>query len=298
MGYSMKTFVFKTIGDFELKADVYSPMEEGRHPAVLWLHGGALILGGRDDIPAEQADFYTRHGYTVVSPDYRLAPETRLDGIIEDIMDVYGWIRKEGPGLFALDPGHIFVAGHSAGGYLALTAGHYMEPRPRALVSFYGYGDIAGAWLNRPDPFYGTIAPVPENQARSSVQYGGQPVVCGGIERYKYYMFCRQNGLWTREVTGMDAKLHEEQITRYCPIAHISKDYPPALLLHGDMDTDVPYAQSVLMAYKLLQNGVDHELLVVRGGGHAFDVSDHPSDAQDGDSDPFRAVLGFLRKHS
>ena len=43
---------------------------------------------------------------------------------------------------------------HSAGGYLTLMAGFCLKPRPQALVAFYGYGDIAGPWYSRPDPFY------------------------------------------------------------------------------------------------------------------------------------------------
>ena len=46
------------------------------------------------------------------------------------------------------------MIGHSAGGYLTLASGFLFRPRPRAPVSFYGYGDIAGAWYSRPDPFY------------------------------------------------------------------------------------------------------------------------------------------------
>jgi acetyl esterase/lipase len=56
--------------------------------------------------------------------------------------------------IFTLMSNHYAVVGHSAGGYLALMAGFVLNPTPRAVVSFYGYGDIAGAWYSRPDSFY------------------------------------------------------------------------------------------------------------------------------------------------
>ena len=50
---------------------------------------------------------------------------------------------------------------------MALMAGFVLKPRPKALVSFYGYGDIAGEWYSRPDPFYNRQAPVPKEEALS-----------------------------------------------------------------------------------------------------------------------------------
>ena len=96
---------------------------------------------------------YLDAGYAIVSIDYRLAPQVKLNQILEDIDDAYRWVRTEGPRLFRIDPNRIAVVGHSAGGYLALMAGFRLTPRPAAVVSFYGYGDIAGAWYSRPTRF-------------------------------------------------------------------------------------------------------------------------------------------------
>ena len=53
-------------------------------------------------------------------------------------------MREKGPDLFQADPHRIAVIGRSPGGYLTLMAGFCLNPRPQALVAFYGYGDIAG----------------------------------------------------------------------------------------------------------------------------------------------------------
>jgi len=87
--------------------------------------------------------------YTIISIDYRLAPQAKLSQILQDLDDAYRWVRGEGPKLFRIDPNRIAVVGHSAGGYLALTSGFRLNPRPTAVVSFYGYGDIAAEWYSR-----------------------------------------------------------------------------------------------------------------------------------------------------
>ena len=89
--------------------------------------------------------------------------------IIEDLDEAYRWVRVDGPRLFRIDPNRIAVVGHSAGGYLALMAGFRLNPRPAALVSFYGYGDITAEWYSRPDPFYNRQPAVSKEEAYQAV---------------------------------------------------------------------------------------------------------------------------------
>ena len=127
-------------------------------PSSCGFTAGRLIVGSRDVLDfaplREQLNRYLKAGYTVVSIDYRLAPETKLDGIIEDLKDAFKWVRAKGPAEFRIDPDRLAVVGGSAGGYLTLMSGFCVEPRPKALVSFYGYGDIIGDWNKRPDKHY------------------------------------------------------------------------------------------------------------------------------------------------
>ena len=89
---------------------------------LLWIHGGALVFGDRGMLPLEQRERYLRAGLAVVSIDYRLAPETKLAGILEDLDAAHAWLRRDGPSL-DLDPARLVVVGHSAGGYLGLMTG-------------------------------------------------------------------------------------------------------------------------------------------------------------------------------
>ena len=52
----------------------------------------------------------------IISIDYRLAPQAKLQQIIQDLQDAYQWVRADGPKLFRIDPNRIAVVGHSAGG--------------------------------------------------------------------------------------------------------------------------------------------------------------------------------------
>jgi len=288
-----QTYIFKVVENCEIQADVYAAPGDAAHPVVVWIHGGALISGHRSGIGPARVDRYVGAGYTVVSIDYRLAPETKAKEIIGDLKDAFRWVREKGPQLFHIDPDRIGVVGHSAGGYLALVAGFCVVPRPKALVSLYGYGDIAGPWYSRPDSFYCSQPAVPKEEAYSVV--GGPVISCAAGEhnRGRFYLYCRQHGLWPKEVTGHDPDPEPEAFDPLCPIRNVTEDYPPTLLLHGDQDTDVPYEQSVMMAEELSRAGVEHELITIPSGGHGFDARrDDPVVVE-----AFDRVMHFLEKH-
>jgi acetyl esterase/lipase len=265
-----KTYVYKVADDCKIELDVYAGEGPGKRPVLIWIHGGALISGSRAGVPRDLRGLADGPGYAVVSIDYRLAPNTKLPAIIEDIQDAHRWVRAEGPRLFGADPDRVVVAGGSAGGYLTLMSGFRFDPRPRALVSYYGYGDIVAPWYSRPDPFYLKQPHVPKEEAYEAVS--GPPVSSPpqGNKRGRFYLYCRQQGIWPKEVAGHDPDTENAWFDPYCPIRNVSRAYPPTLLIHGTEDTDVPYAQSKEMAAKLAEVGVEHELLTVPGAGHGL----------------------------
>jgi acetyl esterase/lipase len=286
------TYTYKTVNDLRIRADVYRKSGDQIRPVIMWIHGGALITGSRRGLNPVQAEKYLNAGYAIVSIDYRLAPQAKLDQIIEDLQDAYRWVRNQGPKLFRVDPNRIAVVGHSAGGYLTLMAGFQLSPRPRALVSFYGYGDIAGEWYSRPDPFYNRQPAVSKEEAYAAVGNDVTSDYVGG-DRGRFYLYTRQRGLWPIEVTGHDPDNEPRVFDRLCPIRNVTKDYPPTLLLHGDKDTDVPFEQSVLMAKELERQGLPHEFIPMPGRGHGFDspMWDPAVSAS------FDRVLAFLGKY-
>src|SRR4051812_36782752 len=85
---SLKTYTYKQAGDLNIQADVYPASGENR-PVVVWIHGGALIMGDRTEVPNWLLQACRKNHYVLVSIDYRLAPETKMPLIIEDLEDAF-----------------------------------------------------------------------------------------------------------------------------------------------------------------------------------------------------------------
>jgi dipeptidyl aminopeptidase/acylaminoacyl peptidase len=186
------------------------------------------------------------------------------------------------------------VAGGSAGGYLTLTAGHRAKPRPVALVSFWGYGDLVGAWYSEPSPHprhnkkkvsrevaYKQVAGPPVADARDRKGDGGA-----------FYLYCRQTGAWPKAVTGWDPHKEADKFAPFMPLKNVTRDYPPTLLIHGETDTDVPFEQSQLMAAEFKRQGVKHRLIAIPKAEHGLEGGDKKLI-----DDAYAAAFAFLREH-
>lgn len=289
-----ETYTYKKVGDLEIKADVYRPEGDGPRPVVVWIHGGALIMGHREQVSNLKDDFL-KAGFLVVSIDYRLAPETKMPDIVQDVEDSFHWIRTQGPKLFHADPDRIAVWGGSAGGYLTLTAGYRVKPRLKALVAFWGYGDVIGPWYSEPSPHERHQKIKVSREEAFKVVSG--PAISDARNRKGdggvFYQHCRQHGIWPKSVTaGWDPKTEAEKFYPFMPLKNVSADYPPTLLIHGDKDTDVPYEQSVLMNAELERKGVEHKFIGIPNGEHGLQGAD-PKAIEEAN----RAAVEFIKQH-
>jgi acetyl esterase/lipase len=289
-----KTYTYKTVDGVEVQADVYRADDARVRPVLAEFHGGALIMGSRAGVPRNLLDLCREEGFALVSFDYRLAPEVKLPAIVEDVEDALRWLREKGPQLLHIDSDHLVVTGGSAGGYLTLLTGFRVRPRPKALVAYWGYGDVDGDWYAKPSAFYRTSGPlVDKDDAMRAV--GGKVLTGtsgGRSQRGQYYLYLRQNGLWTKEVTGFEPGRDRDKLTPYCAVRNVSPEYPPTMLVHGTEDTDVPYDQSAAMARELARHGVAHELVTVTGAGHGLSGGDKEKTARAHES-----ALAFIRRH-
>jgi acetyl esterase/lipase len=267
------TYTYKTVGELPIRLDVQRADDKTVRPVVVWIHGGALIMGNRESVPGFLAYFCKANGYALVSIDYRLAPEVKLPDIIDDVADAFYWLRDHGVKQCHIDTSRIVVTGGSAGGYLTLMTGICVKQKLKGLVAFWGYGDVDGDWYTKPSEFYRKQPLVSKDEAESGI---GKRVFTGsepgydGKARGRYYLYLRQNGLWTKEVTGIDPATEKSKLDLYCPVRNVRKDYPPTMLIHGTEDTDVPYELSAAMAKEFEKHKVPHELVTVRGAGHGL----------------------------
>jgi acetyl esterase/lipase len=115
---------------------VYEPTGRQRPSgALLWIHGGGFVLGD----PVSYHDVCSRYaselGVTVVSVDYRLAPEHPFPAGLEDCYTGLRWLDDHAEEL-GVDPGRIAVGGDSAGGGLAATLAQLAHDRAEVEVCF------------------------------------------------------------------------------------------------------------------------------------------------------------------
>ncbi|MEO2019011.1 MAG: alpha/beta hydrolase [Fuerstiella sp.] len=292
--FSKTTYTYKTVEQLEIQADVYRHADAVRRPVIVWLHGGALIMGSRSGVPMQLRTLAQEQGFVLVSLDYRLAPETQLPEIIEDLKGGLEWVQKTGPELFDADPSRLVVAGASAGGYLALMSGIVCNPAPTAIVSYWGFGDVDGDWTTQPAAAYRKGKLIDRDVAWSGV--GSQALTSANKEngrgRAAFFLYLKQTGRWVNAVSGFDPKVEREKLTPFCPIRNLSAEYPPTLMLHGTADNDVPVGQSVAMAGKLKRLGVSHELITIEGGGHSLWGGDRKLIEQ-----AFARSMEYIREH-
>jgi hypothetical protein len=174
--------------------------------------------------------------------------------------------------------------------------GFRVRPRPTALVAYWGYGDVDGDWYTKPSGHYRKIAPlVSQEEADRAVGSGVLTGTEGGDvqkARGRYYLYLRQNGLWTKAVTGFDPEKDRKRLDPYCPVRNVSPEYPPTLLIHGREDTDVPCQLSRDMARELARHKVPHDLIEVPGAEHGLAGGDRKLVNQAHDKS-----LAFIRKH-
>jgi acetyl esterase/lipase len=292
-----ETYTYKMVGDSSILADVYAAVGTEPKPVVIWIHGGGLAFGTRMWMPEQQLKRYHEAGFVVVSIDHRLIPETKIPEIIEDVEAAYEWVRSEGPGLFDADPERIAFIGHSSGGYLALMAGVVLEPKPKAIISVYGFGDLTGDWTVLPNEYFNQQPAISEADARAVV---GTPNISSGSVQYspqkrpKFFAYTKQQGIWGFEATGHDPATEPEWFKPYEPLKNIGSDFPATMIVHGDLDTDVPIAQAYILADVLKEHSVTHSLITNSTWGHLFDLQ-APMDSEI--QATFDYMLAFLKSN-
>lgn len=99
------------------RLDVYYPDNAQNAPVIVWFHGGG-ITDGNKSIPAE----LKKQNMIVIAANYRLSPKVSCPAYIEDAAAAVAWAFKNAQ-RYGGDTTKIYVAGHSAGGYLASMIG-------------------------------------------------------------------------------------------------------------------------------------------------------------------------------
>lgn len=99
------------------RLDIYYPKNVKGFKTVIWLHGGGLT-GGLKEIPERLKN----NGFAIVGVGYRLSPNVKAEVCIDDAAEAVNWVYRNIV-KYGGDTTKIYLAGYSAGGYLALMLG-------------------------------------------------------------------------------------------------------------------------------------------------------------------------------
>ena len=109
------------------RVDVYAPRRPAatRLPIIVFFYGGSWNSGSKGGYSFVGRALAAR-GFVVAIPDYRLVPQVRYPGFLQDNAAAVRWVRAHAAG-FGGDPDRLILAGHSAGGYDAAMLA--LDPR-------------------------------------------------------------------------------------------------------------------------------------------------------------------------
>jgi len=217
---------------------------ETPRPAVVYLHGGGFVMGSAKQDEAIIRQIATECDCVVLAPNYRLAPETRWSGSLEDNYAGLKWTFDRAVELGILSD-KIAVMGNSAGGgHAALLA---IAARDRGEVPLVCQSLLYPMLDDRT----GSSAPAPTHV--------GNILWTAPANRFGWRSFLGEEpGQPVRVAAGVPARVND------------LSGLPPTFIGVGSIDLFVD--ENIAYARRLIAAGVATELAVVAGAYHGFDL--------------------------
>lgn len=228
----------------EVRLAIYRPVGAKKPlPCIFHIHGGGYVAGSAQAAEPLYRPFAAELDCVIVSVDYRLAPETRFPGAIEDCYAGLAWVFQNAMKL-GIDAGRIGVMGESAGGGLAAALALLVRDRGAYALAFqtliYPMIDDRTCVAEPPHPYTGEFVWTAQNNT-----YGWSSLL--GVEPGSEGVSCYA------------AAARADDLSRL----------PPAYISTGALDLfleeDMDYAR------RLMRAGVPVELHVYPGAYHGFD---------------------------
>ncbi len=238
-----------------LQLDVWVPDTPAPAPLVVWVHGGAFVMGDRRYLPetlrpGQVFDALLDAGLAVATIDYRHSLEAPFPAQLHDAKAAVRYLRQFA-GELGISTDRVGVWGESAGGHIAALVGltghrpdlegtHGVVGPSSAVdvvVDWYGLADLATMPRRETPPQIAALLPVE--------------------------MHVPPEDHLTRGLEG-------PALADASPLTHVTAGAPPFLLQHGAADWLVPVDQSERLAAALREAGVPVEFDVVAGAGHIW----------------------------
>ncbi|MCW3834465.1 alpha/beta hydrolase [Sphingomonas canadensis] len=210
--------------------------------AILHMHGGGYVTGNPDALIPAHRRLAATLGCVIASVDYRLAPETRFPGAVEDCYAVLAWLYASADAL-CIDRSLIGVMGESAGGGLAAALALLARDR----------GEFGLA-------FQHLVYPMIDDRTGTS----------GESNRFagEFVWTARSNRFGWKCLLG--AEPGGPGVSPYAAAARAEdlSGLPPAFINTGALDLFVD--EDIAYAHRLVRSGVPTELHVYPGAYHGF----------------------------
>ena len=214
---------------------------EAGAPGLFHIHGGGFVTNTPDMFLGRLTQIAEHCGCVAVSTTYRLAPETRWPGSLDDIYTAFRWMHDNAAAL-GVDPARIAITGESSGGGYAAALALRIRDRggPPILMQLLVYPMLDDR-------------PVPE------AHYGGDYIWTRASDHYGWSALLGVPA-------GSDAVPEGAVPGRVRNLSAL----PPTYIAVGSLDLFVD--ANLEYARKLIAAGVPTEIHVVPGAWHGFDV--------------------------
>jgi acetyl esterase/lipase len=230
------------------------------------------------------------HNICVVSADYRLAPQTRLPGILSDVRDAVEYVQSkkfQADTENKVDATKLVVSGSSAGGWLALIAGSQLGFKEcnippfsgsiAATVPIYPITDITAPFWNtkqHPVTYMNGRIIDGEKELGQYLDPKAAETAFSSLDssRSLFYHYMIQEALLPGlllDGTGLSPDLFS--VAPALKAGSISM--PPTLMTHGTIDDKVPISQAEEVLEALQARGIDADLVREEGKDHLYDRS-------------------------
>lgn len=219
---------------------IYPEDAAKKYPCVVWICGGAWQRMDRSAHLAYLSEL-ARSGFVVASVEYRTSNEANFPDQLTDVKAGIRYLKALGE-RYHIDTERFGVMGESAGGYLAAMA---------ALVDDKAY-DV-GAFTEHSSKVQAACPWYPPTDV-TAFPYPSPMEAAASMESL---------------LLGKNVALYKEEALKICPVSYVTEDAPPFLIIHGDNDHTVPFAQGEILHDKLEAVGADVKLLVLEGADHA-----------------------------
>ena len=228
--------------------DLYLPAEGAENaPVLLQVHGGAWILGQKEEQGIPLMQHLAAKGWVCVAINYRLSPRDPWPAQAIDVKKAIHWIRSN-IAAYGGDPDYIAITGGSAGGHLtALTAVTPNTPEWQP-----GFED-ADTSVQLAIPHYGVYDLAGSTGTKAATKLRD--------------LFLAD---WVMKTTWRE---HPEVFEDASPILRITADAPDFFVIHGAHDTLVPVDQARQFVARLRESSKRSVVYAeLPGAQHAFDV--------------------------